>query len=234
MTVGWLGAVACALVAGLLVPGTRDATLDRLAERPPGPGPARRRWPESVRERLSRTWRAAGMRAAIIELADAMAAELSSGAAPRAALHLAAVDHPLLSELAMAARSPASDVVAVLRAIAELPGGAGAGDLAAVWSVCERTGARLAVPVARLAGSLRDEEQIRREVSAQLAGPRATALLLAVLPGFGVAMGSALGADPLGLLFTTPLGLAFLLPGVALEVGGLLWTSRISRRASRV
>ena len=68
-------------------------------------------------------------------------------------------------------------------------------------------------------------------MAAQLAGPRATAVLLALLPVFGLAMGNALGADPLAVLVGTPVGRGCLVLGLLLEVAGLLWTARITRRA---
>jgi tight adherence protein B len=56
-------------------------------------------------------------------------------------------------------------------------------------------------------------------------------VLLALLPAFGLAMGSALGADPLDVLAGTPLGLGCLALGLMLETAGLLWTARITRSA---
>jgi tight adherence protein B len=56
-------------------------------------------------------------------------------------------------------------------------------------------------------------------------------VLLALLPAFGWLMGSALGADPLGVLVGTPLGLSCLVVGLLLETAGLLWTARITRGA---
>jgi tight adherence protein B len=170
-------------------------------------------------------------RESIIELAEALAAELRTGAAPRTAMLRAAEGEPLLHWVAVAARSPAGDVAAALRDLAALPGAAGAADLAAAWSVTETTGGSLATPVGRIAGGLRDDEQVRREVSAQLAGPRATAVLLAVLPLFGLLLGSALGAAPLPLLVASPVGPVLLVPGLLLELAGVLWTLRITRRA---
>jgi tight adherence protein B len=174
---------------------------------------------------------AAGRRAAVIELCSALGAELRSGATARTALIAAARDVPEVGHLAAVAAAPHGDVIQALRATAALRGGAGLWRLAACWQVSERSGSGLAPSVSRLAGALRDEEQVRREVAAQLAGPRATSVLLALLPGFGLVMGSALGADPLAVLFGTPLGQGCLVLGLLLEVTGLLWTAGITRRA---
>ena len=81
------------------------------------------------------------------------------------------------------------------------------------WS--KTSGGGLAAAVARLAAAARaDEEQVRRELAAQLAGPRATAALLARLPLAGVAIGAALGADPVGFLLGGRPGRPCLLAGV--------------------
>lgn len=244
--------IVCALAVGLALPRPRDMAIRRLEAGRSSPGshrsrarsqpasrsqsvdlpgtaarrPARPRpWPASRRAATRR-------RSAVAELVDALASELRAGASPRAALHRAARDEPMLAGLAAAARSPAGDVAAALREVGALPGGSGAGDLGAAWLVCESTGGGLATPAARLAGALRDDAQVRREVAAQLAGPKATAALLAMLPAFGLAMGAALGADPLHLLLETPVGPALLGSGLALELLGVLWTVLIARRAA--
>ena len=125
---------------------------------------------------------------------------------------MATRDQPRFVAVAAAARSPAGDVVSALHELATLAGGATAADLATAWMVCETTGGQLAAPVARLAGAWRDDEQVRREVTAALAGPRATAVLLAGLPLAGLAMGAALGADPVALLRQPSVALVVLVP----------------------
>ncbi|MDQ1626305.1 MAG: tight adherence protein [Actinomycetota bacterium] len=175
---------------------------------------------------------AARRRTALVALADGLAAELRAGAAPRPALEAAARACPLLPEVAAAARSPAGDVAGALSGVGRLPGGEAGGDLAVLWTVCEAAGAGLAGPAARLAAGLRDEEQVRREVRAQLAGPRATAWLLAGLPAFGLLMGAALGAAPWRLL-VGPTAVVLVVPGLALEAAGLLWSRQLTRRAER-
>ena len=171
--------------------------------------------------------RAALRRAADIDLLGTLAAELRGGAAPRAALAAAAAPrHPAV---AAAARSPAADLV---HALSEADDGIGLlADLAAAWRLAELTGAPLAGPAARLAGSARADEAVRREVAAQLAGPRATALLLALLPGAGVLLGAGLGADPAGFLLATDPGRLCLLGGALLVAAGVTWTEAIVARA---
>ena len=198
-------------------------TVHRPARSSPRSG---RRWNDPTGRRD-----AARRRSAVIELCSALAAELRSGATARDALIAASRDVSDVDHLAAVAAAPHGDVAQALRATAERNGGAGLRRLAACWQVSEGSGSGLAPSVSRLAATLRDEEQVRREVAAQLAGPRATAVLLALLPLFGLAMGNALGANPLAVLVGTPLGQGCLVLGLLLEVAGLLWTARITRRA---
>ncbi|MFD0777121.1 type II secretion system F family protein, partial [Streptomonospora algeriensis] len=122
------------------------------------------------------------------------------------------------------------DVVAPLRALAGARGFGGLGHLAACWSVVADTGAGLADIVDRLSASLASAEALRRELGAQIAGPRATAVLLSVLPVLGLGMATALGGSPLAFLFTTPAGLVCLAAGLVLDAAGLFWTHRMVRR----
>jgi tight adherence protein B len=124
-----------------------------------------------------------------------------------------------------------SDMPAVLRRMAARPGAEGLRRLAACWEVAEGSGAGLATATDRLAAGLRAEEAQRREISAQLAGPRTTARLLAVLPVFGLLLAAGLGGDPVHVLLGTPYGLACLSAGVALDIAGVLWTERIASAA---
>ena len=198
-------------------------TVHRPARSSPLSG---RRWNDPTGRR-----EAASRRVAVIELCSALGAELRSGATAPDALIAASRDVAAVEHLAAVAAAPHGDVAQALRATAARNGGAGLRRLAACWQVSERSGSGLARSVSRLAATLRDEEQVRREVAAQLAGPRATAVLLALLPVFGLAMGNALGANPLAVLVSTPLGQGCLVLGLLLEVAGLLWTARITRRA---
>ena len=184
---------------------------------------------------LGALWRhreAARTRAAVVELCAALGAELLAGRSPRAALAAAAAGLSLPRALQAVGAGPYVDVAPLLRDAAARPGAGGLAGLAACWQVSDEAGAGLAPAVLRLADALRDEEQVRREVEAQLAGPRATAVLLAGLPGLGMLLGAALGVTPWAVLTGTPVGLACLAVGLLLEVAGLLWTRRIVRAAA--
>lgn len=99
--------------------------------------------------------------------------------------------------------------------------------LSACWQVCSATGSSLATAVDRLADGLRAERAQRLAVEAELAGPRATAALLAVLPVLGIALAAGLGARPVHVLLHTPVGLVCLAAGIGLDLLGLWWTGRL-------
>jgi tight adherence protein B len=169
--------------------------------------------------------------AAVVELCMVMAAELTAGRTPQEALRWAGdVDSDLGKTISGAVKYD-HDVPAVLRRTASHPGAESLARLAACWQVSASSGAGLARAVDRLAHTLQAEEAQRRELAAQLAGPRATARLLAVLPAFGLLLGAGLGADPLHVLLATPYGLACLTVGLTLNVAGVLWTERIAHAA---
>ncbi len=177
--------------------------------------------------------RAAAVRDALPDVLRLLAAELHAGASPYDALSAAALTAPAdlrrhLEQVAAAARLglPPEETL--------LPGPAGAGALAALavcWRVSAAAGAGLADGVARLAAGLFAEARCRAEVEAQLAGPRATAAVLAVLPAVAVLMGAGLGADPMAF-FRTPPGVACLVGGLVLDAAGVAWTRRIASGAS--
>ena len=90
-------------------------------------------------------------------------------------------------------------------------------------------GAGLAAGLDRVAAALGAERDQRENLRTKLAGPRATVVVLALLPVVGLVMGSALGADPLGVLLHTPAGLGCLLVGCLLEWVGFVWSARVTR-----
>ena len=177
--------------------------------------------------RVSRR-QAVALRAELTEMLGALVTELKAGAAPRPALAAAAADLPQLRTLSSAAATPGGSVPSALLQISAAPGGALAGRVAAAWVVADQTGCGLARPLARLHHAVHIEEHLRQEVLAQLAGPRVTARLLAALPLVGVALGVGLGADPVGFLVGTPVGLGCTAVGLTLIATGMWWTSRIT------
>lgn len=180
------------------------------------------------RAHVARARVAAARRATVIEACDVLAAELSAGRPPAAALEGAATVCPDL-QVASAAAKLGGDVPSLLELIAETPGAEGLRALAAAWRVADESGAAFAVITERLADSLRADESIRHQITTSMAGTRATARLLAVLPIFGTALGYALGANPLAFLTQTPPGWLCLALGLTLSTLGLHWTDTQTR-----
>lgn len=169
-----------------------------------------------------------------------LAEELRSGQRPASALSTAATVAavPEIAELfteVAAVASAGGDVPSALRAGAGSATGRSASRgidrLAAGWAVSERSGASLAAVLDRIEDDLAANRRQRQQVAAQLAGPRATAILLAFLPVLGVLLGTATGARPLAVLFGTPAGQLLLLLGVSLHAVGAVWTMKIVRAA---
>jgi len=197
---------------------------------PPRLRPTRpaRRWPRPGARRRAE----AAERASSLEVLDALVGELAAGRSPEVALLAAAevAQGGLATALRSAAACPSvgADPAAALRQGAE---GSAVPEvlhaLATCWQVCAGAGSSLAAAVAQLAEAVTAEHAVRREVAAEVAGPRATAALLAGLPLLGLALAAALGAHPLHVLLATPLGLGCLVTGVALDALGWWWTGRI-------
>lgn len=200
------------------------------------PGPSSmvdtwRHW--SARWRRLRAGRHAPQRRAqaVVELAEVMAAELRAGQPPPAALAAAAeaVSAPVVDPTVVAAARAGGPVADLLDTAAGLPGAAGLHGVAACWRVAEQSGTGLAQGLERVVMGLRDDQLVAREVAGQLAAPRATGRLLAVLPAFGWLLGAGLGAAPLDVLLTSPFGWACLVLGVPLQLAGWWWMERLTR-----
>ena len=206
------GLVLLALGALLWVPGS---TRGRLRDRP------RPHW------RLARPSPRRPGTVAVVELMAALRDELQAGAALATAFERAvhSSSDPGVCSQALAVCQMGGDVPAALREQAR--------DhppllsLAALWQVSEGSGAALAGALDRLVASADQSAALRREVRAQLAGPRGTVRVLAVLPLVGVGMGLLMGADPVGFLLGTPWGVGCLLGALVLEAAGVLWMRRL-------
>lgn len=167
-------------------------------------------------------------------LCSALAAELRAGMLPAPALAAAAGElrllRPRLVQAARAAGRGASLPAELEVAAAEL-GCARLSLVAAVFAAAEVTGSGVADVLDRVGRGLVCDDEAVAELDALAAGPRATALVLAVLPVVAVAFATVLGLSPLPILLHTALGLALLLAAAVLEAAGLLWVRRITHRA---
>jgi tight adherence protein B len=212
LLLGLLGASLLPVVAGAAgVPVLRRVRLARQARR--------------TRERRAD---------AVIALCGALAGEVRAGRQPGEALLRAAQDSGGLGEAQAAVVAAArfgGDVPGALAAAARQPGAEGLLGLAACWRVAVDQGAGLAAGLDRLEAALRADRDQRADLHAQLAGARATTVLLAVLPALGLLLGSAMGAAPLHVLLHTGAGLGCLAIGSGFEIAGLWWAGRIVRGA---
>ncbi|SOD71906.1 tight adherence protein B [Jatrophihabitans sp. GAS493] len=105
--------------------------------------------------------------------------------------------------------------------------------VAAAWRLAEATGAPIATVLGRVQADLRDAGDIERAVQVAVAGPRASAMMLATLPVLGLVLGSAVGARPISVLTGSVPGQLLGCAGVLLELAGVAWTGRITAAASR-
>ncbi|AZG47445.1 type II secretion system F family protein [Gordonia insulae] len=190
------------------------------------------------RRRRSRRTRGQEQEASDLALAlSVMIAELSVGAPPAHACASAA------RELARArADSPVVAGLGTMAGRAELGGevvaeGEASGHLSwrrvgVAWQLADRHG----LPIVELLESVRADLLARKQFAARtragLAGPRATATVLAGLPVIGILLGELMGAHPLGVLLGGRLGGLLLIIGTALSMAGLVWADRITDRVA--
>jgi tight adherence protein B len=165
---------------------------------------------------------------AVLEAVEALAAELRAGLPPSGALRsaAAAADGLVAAVLTEAASTAAlgGDAAEVLRGSSDTEG---LGRVSAAWQVSSTSGASLGDVLDRVENDLRADRAHDRRVDAELAGPRATAALLAVLPLLGLGLGASMGAHPGHVLLHTVPGQLALILGAGLDALGVWWTARI-------
>ena len=108
-------------------------------------------------------------------------------------------------------------------------------NLAAFGALCamgERHGIGLAGLFEQYQKRLEGNRRHRQATAASLQGPQTTAIVLTLLPLAGIAMGGAMGARPLGLLFGGGLGGILLVVGVGLSCAGFAWSQAVMRKAA--
>ncbi|MFD6950474.1 type II secretion protein F [Nocardiopsis sp. TSRI0078] len=214
---------AAALVLLYLVPGPPRNRLEAVLARPRRQVRRRVAW----RTPAARSGEGAERRRAVVVLCRVLAAELRAGQPPGEALRVSAAEvGPLVGAVA--------DAESLRREAGRDPDLWALAYLAVCWEVAADTGAGLAEVVDALAENLTEQEEQRAEAAARTSGPRTTAIVLTGLPLVGVVMSSGLGGSPLAFLFTTPLGLACLVSGAALDALGAWWTLRMVRSATAV
>ena len=224
--------VAPALVAVLLISATiaPPGVVGALGAATVTAASRRRR---RVRQRR-RTAEAAALQGAL----DVLVGELRIGAHPVAAFEAAAaeVDTDVAGALrTVAARARmGADVAAGLRDAAHrssLP--AHWQRLAVCWQLAHAHGLAIATLMQAAQRDIVARERFSAQVTAGMAGARATAVVLAGLPVLGVGLGQLIGADPLRFLMSDGAGQWLLAVGVGLSCAGLAWSDRITGQVTR-
>jgi tight adherence protein B len=156
---------------------------------------------------------------------------LNQGHVPLRALIAVAQECPMLGPAAAAAQL-GGDVVPMLRDLGAQPGAAGFLEVARAWEVTERTGAPLHGALSRVKASLAAQAELAAVTAQELAAPRATSQILAVLPAVGLGLGYLVGGDPVAFLTGTPAGRVCLMAGVGLACLGAVWSDVLAARAA--
>jgi tight adherence protein B len=188
-----------------------------------------------ARRRVQSRGQRARARTAVREALAEVVADVRSGQPPTRALARTLADRaPCPAPRTAAAARWGGDIVESLRADGHATGQPLLASASACWNVAATHGAGLGDSLDRLVRQDRRAEEVRRQLDAHLAAPRATARMLALLPALGLALGIAVGGDPIGWLLGTPLGWACLVVGMGLTVLGLAWAGRIVARTERL
>jgi tight adherence protein B len=171
-----------------------------------------------------------------VALMRALAAELRSGAPEAAAFAAAAssATEPVGSLAALlgpaaAAVARGASLSAELRRVAATPGAHRLLPVAGAWAVASQHGSAMTRVLDRLADAYDDEDAVRADLAASVAGSRASMLLLAGLPLAGLALGAAVGAHPWAWLLGGPTGWLVCLVAAGLEVVGVVWARWLLR-----
>lgn len=160
--------------------------------------------------------------AAVQAMAEALRttiAELRTGAPPTFAAECAAEDAP----------PETAQVMQTLATSARFGGEfAAPHGVAKAWSLSRRHGLPLVDLLDAVRRDLAAGARFITRAEATMAGPRASALVLAGLPGLGVLLGEGIGAAPLHVLTGTVAGQVLLVAGAALILAGVAWSTRLT------
>lgn len=171
----------------------------------------------------------------LAEALHALVAALRAGAHPATAAELAAEDaQPQMAATMRAVATAArldGDITTALSTTRSPALATALGRLATAWQLAQRHGLPLAEVLEAVRRDLEHRARFTRQVLARMTGPRSSALALSLLPAVGVALGTAMGANPLAVLTGTALGQTLLVAGVTLLCAGVSWSNRITTRA---
>jgi len=185
---------------------------------------------ELLRRRIRKVDRLKAQDEIVIAISS-LAAELRAGQSPHSALVNAGeglCPWPVARAVALRRGDTVSALVEDAQKCPELKA------LVACWRVGLDSGSGLAASITKLAASLRISQDIRLQLEAELAGPKATSRMLALLPLVGIALGYLMGAEPLTWLVLNPMGWIALVFGVGLTCLGIWWTNSIALRVEKL
>ncbi|MFC9439904.1 type II secretion system F family protein [Nocardia sp. NPDC057030] len=169
----------------------------------------------------------------LLDALEAVIGELRVGAHPSAAAEVAAREGRGESARAFAVSAGRSRLGGSAAEGLRQPDSIVAGELSRIadaWQVAEQHGLALAELLSAARTDLVGRIRFHGRTTAALAGPRATAGVLAALPLLGIGLGQLMGAAPLHVLFASSAGAVLLPLGAALACAGLLWTDAITRK----
>jgi tight adherence protein B len=104
--------------------------------------------------------------------------------------------------------------------------------VARAWELTEHTGSPLADALATSLAVVRARRRAADRVASAAAGPRASMLVLVLLPLSGPFVGLACGIDPRTLYLSSPAATGSLVAGLVLAVLARWWSARILARAA--
>jgi tight adherence protein B len=104
--------------------------------------------------------------------------------------------------------------------------------LSSVIAIADQAGAPLADVMWRFSQSLRQQQQIDRELEVATKAPRLTVGVLVILPVLGLLMASLLGVNAWGFLVGTPMGRICGLLAVVLLITAMVWMRTMMTRAT--
>ncbi len=166
-------------------------------------------------------------RAAVSELVTAFADQLRVGLAPGKALSRAATNQPMLG-ISVNSESTHEEIIAELRRNA-VQGAEALAKVALFLDLSNARGTPLLPALEAIIGSLDTELAINEELQSEVAGAKATATLLSLIPLIVL-----LALHPFHFLFGTLLGRLALVGAVGLNLLGRFWISRISQSATMI
>ncbi len=103
----------------------------------------------------------------------------------------------------------------------------------AVCRMSHATGAPSAQVLESCARGITEAAEATAARRVALAGPKASARMLAWLPLLGLGLGSMIGANPFAFLMGSLAGRACLILGLGFETAGVVWVRRLTARAER-